>query len=53
MHSRTSETPFITTRGYRRDVVEQLVNYFLLHYKNVCSYKGIIMHMRYRDFVKG
>jgi len=39
MHSRTSETPFITPCSYHRNVVEQQAN-FLLHYENDCSYKG-------------
>ena len=39
MHSRTSQTPFITLRGYYRDVIEQQVK-FLTHYESDYGYKG-------------
>jgi len=39
MHSQSSETPFITLRGYFCDVIKQQVN-FLIHYESDCGYKG-------------
>ena len=38
MHSRTSQTPFLTLRGYHHAVIEY-VN-FLIHYESDCGYKG-------------
>ena len=47
---RTSQTPFITLRGYYHDVIEQQVN-FLIYYESDCDYKG--HNMQWGDFIKG
>ena len=52
MHLQTSQTPFITLRGYYHNVIKQQVN-FLIQYESDCGYtKGIILQTQYgRDFV--
>ena len=52
MHSLSSETPFITLRGYFCDVIKQQFN-FLIHYESDCGYKGHNIAYAIRRFHKG
>ena len=45
MHSRTTQTPFITLRGYYRDVIEKQAN-FLINAKATAATKVIILHIQ-------